>query len=104
MSYTWEFFLNFANVLVRLGPIILVLIALITINGLTIGRLEGWKPGEAIYHAFINATTVGYGDYRPKHGMSRLLSVLNAFMGLLFTGIFVGAGVYAVEKAFDVFS
>lgn len=104
MSYTWAFFSFYADVLLRLAPIALTLIALIVANGLTIGRIEGWKRSDALYHAFINATTVGYGDFRPTRGVSKILSVLNAFMGLLFTGIFVGAGVYAVEKAVDVFS
>ena len=103
MIYTWTFFTTFADVLLRLGPIVLVLIAFITANGLVIGRIEGWRRGDALYHAFINATTVGYGDLRPTRGVSKFLAVLNAFLGLLFTGIFVGAGVYAVEKAFDVF-
>ncbi|MEP4878354.1 MAG: potassium channel family protein [Tateyamaria sp.] len=104
MSYTWVFFFYLADVLTRLAPIVLSLIAVIITNGLAIGRLEGWKRGDALYHAFINATTVGYGDFRPTLGTSKILSVLNAFLGLLFTGIFVGAGVYAVEKTFDVFS
>ncbi len=104
MSYTWAFFFYFADVLMRLAPITLALIAVIVANGLAIGHLEGWKRGDALYHAFINATTVGYGDFRPTLGISKVLSVFNAFLGLLFTGIFVGAGVYAVEKAFDVFA
>ena len=75
------------------------MLLLIVINGLLIGRIEGWRRGDALYHALINATTVGYGDFRPTKGVAKFLSVLNAFMGLLLTGIFVGAGVYAVEGA-----
>ncbi len=104
MSYTWTFFSYCADVLARMAPIIFTLVALIVINGLVIGRLEGWKRGDSLYHAFINATTVGYGDFRPARGVSKVLSVLNALIGLLLTGIIVGAGVYAVEKTFDLLS
>ena len=102
MSYTWTFFYTFAEVLIRLAPISLALILLIIVNGLAIGRIEGWKIGDALYHAFINATTVGYGDFRPSRGLAKFLSIVNVFMGLLLTGIFVGAGVYAVEKTFEL--
>ncbi|OWU78032.1 hypothetical protein ATO3_02010 [Marinibacterium profundimaris] len=88
--------------LTALSPILLTLVALIVINGLIIGRLQGWSRGDAIYHAFINATTVGYGDFRPTHGLAKVLSVVNAFLGLLLTGVFVGAGVFAVELAVQI--
>ena len=64
MEYAWTFLFSFADVIARLFPILLMLIALIVLNGLSIGRVEGWKVGESLYHAFINATTVGYGDIR----------------------------------------
>lgn len=102
MQHTWLFFSYFFDVLTKLSPITIALAGLIAMNGLLIGRIEGWSRGVALYHAFINATTVGYGDIHPSRSGSRALCVLNAFMGLLFTGIFVGAGVYAVEKTFDL--
>lgn len=82
-----------------MAPILLFLLAMITTIGLAIGRIEGWKLGKSLYHAFINATTVGYGDVKPEQSASRLLSVVNAFVGLLVAGVFVGIGVHAVETA-----
>ncbi|MBE1284699.1 MAG: two pore domain potassium channel family protein [Rhodobacteraceae bacterium] len=102
MAYTWVFFTYFVEALLRLAPILGLLVTLIVINGMLIGRIEGWRRTDALYHAFINATTVGYGDFRPSSTPGKILSVLNAFMGLLFTGIFVGTGVYSVEKSFDI--
>lgn len=96
---TVEFFVSLGDALFVMSPILLVLVGMIALNGLIIGRLQGWKAGDALYHAFINATTVGYGDFRPTQGTAKFLSVLNAFLGLLLTGVFVGAGVYAVEVA-----
>ncbi|MBB93930.1 MAG: Ion channel protein [Rhodobacteraceae bacterium] len=96
---TIEFFVHLALGLTALSPILLTLLALIAVNGLAIGRLQGWSRADSLYHAFINATTVGYGDFRPTVGMAKVLSVLNAFLGLLLTGVFVGVGVWAVELA-----
>lgn len=102
MSYALTFLGILCKGLFAAFPILARLIALILLNGLLIGRMEGWRRSDAIYHAFINATTVGYGDFRPTQGTAKVLSVLNAFLGLLLTGIFVGTGVYAVERALQL--
>ena len=77
------------------------LLLLIAILGLVIGRLEGWSRGDAIYHAFINATTVGYGDLRPTHPLAKALAIVIAFVGLVLAGVVVALGVYAFEHTFD---
>ena len=82
-----------------LSPILSALLGVIIVNGLVIGRLEGLSVGNAIYFAFVTATTVGYGDIRPSRGMSKVLAIANEFLGLLLTGVFVGVGVWAVEVA-----
>ena len=64
--------------------------------GLLVGRIEGWSRLESWYYAFITATTVGYGDFRPTKKISRLFAVLIAFLGLIFTGILVALAVKAV--------
>lgn len=100
MDYTLTFFGYFADVIARLSAILLALMVIIIANGLTIGRLEGWKQSDALYHAFINATTVGYGDFRPTRGVCKALAVFNAIVGLILTGIVVGAAVYSVERTY----
>jgi voltage-gated potassium channel len=50
----------------------LIIVAL----GLLLGRLEGWPRLEALYQAFINATTVGYGDFHPPAKQERNYSRL----------------------------
>lgn len=99
MQFTLLFLKALGIALGYLAPVLATLVALICLNGLLIGRVEGWPRGAALYHAFINATTVGYGDLYPETRAGRVLSVLNAFLGLLLTGIFVGAGVQAVGIA-----
>ena len=99
LGYTRSFLSVFWQDLVYLSPILAFLVLLICLLGIWIGRIEGWSLGESLYHAFINATTVGYGDIRPTLPASRALAVVNALLGLLFAGVFVGIGVHAVETA-----
>ncbi len=101
MEYTWAFFGAFLDAIAKLSPILFALITLIIVNGLAMGRREGWTVSDSLYHAFINATTVGYGDLHPTSGFSKFLAIANAFIGLLLTGIAVGAGTYAVQAAYS---
>ena len=100
-----EFTLRFARVffleLYYAAPVLMSLILLITIIGYVIGRKEGWSKLDALYHAFINATTVGYGDLRPTQNLSKVLAISNALVGLVFTGIVVAIGLHAADFAFN---
>ncbi|MTI17016.1 two pore domain potassium channel family protein [Rhodobacteraceae bacterium RKSG542] len=97
MEYSLTFLSIFFADLLYLSPILFLLIIAVCINGIVIGRIEEWGTFDSLYHAFINATTVGYGDFAPTTLLSRGLAVLNVFIGLLLTGVFVGAGVHAVS-------
>ena len=77
-----------------------MLALLITSLGLWIGRKEAWSIVDAIYFAFITATTVGYGDFHPKHTACKYVAIIIAIIGVLFTGIIVATGIYAIETAF----
>jgi uncharacterized protein YjbI with pentapeptide repeats len=45
---------------------------------------------DYIYYSTITFTTVGYGDFIPKcNGVFRLLSALEAFMGVFLSGLFI---------------
>ncbi len=98
-SYICTFLSVFFWDLIYLSPILVFLLILVCTLGISMGRIEGWSTGSSLYHAFINATTVGYGDIKPEKPASRVLAVINAFVGLIFAGIIVGIGVHAVEAA-----
>ncbi|WP_419738995.1 potassium channel family protein [Ruegeria sp.] len=98
-SYICTFLSVFLWDLIYLSPILVFLLVLVCMLGVSIGRIEGWSTEVSLYHAFINATTVGYGDIKPEKPASRALAVINAFVGLIFAGIVVGIGVHAVEAA-----
>lgn len=82
-------------------PLLVFLGVEIIVMGLFVCRMEQWKTFDGLYWSFITATTVGYGDMRPVKNVSKLLSVLIAFSGLLFTGIIVAVAVQSASVAFE---
>ena len=101
MEFTLRFARMFFLELYYAAPVLMSLILLITIIGYVIGKKEGWSKLDALYHAFINATTVGYGDLRPTQNLSKVLAISNALVGLVFTGIVVAIGLHAADYAFN---
>ncbi|MFA9419128.1 MAG: potassium channel family protein [Gammaproteobacteria bacterium] len=85
-----------------MGPLLISLVFFITLLGHIVGRLESWDKLDAIYWAFITATTVGYGDIRPMGRLSKGLSVFIALVGMVFTGIMVALAVNAVTDSYHV--
>ena len=73
---------------------------MIVLLGLLVGTVENWPRFDSVYWAFITATTVGYGDIRPKQPLSRVLSILIAFISVTFTGLFVALAINAATLAF----
>lgn len=101
MDLVLLFIKHFLWDLLYLAPLVVFLLAVISGLGLAIGRIEGWQRFDAVYHAFINATTVGYGDFQPTHKTSKILSIICAFTGLLLSGIVVAAAVHAIQVSFE---
>jgi voltage-gated potassium channel len=93
------FLKDFFITLFYLSPILFVLILAIILLGLVIGRLERWSKTDAVYYAFITATTVGYGDFHPKKKWSKILAIIDAFVGLITTGVIVAVAVNSISIA-----
>lgn len=100
MEFTFEFFRIFFIDLLYAGPILGFLLISICLIGLVIGRIEHWSLFDSLYHAFINATTVGYGDFRPVDKRAKMLAIMLAFVGLVFTGMVVAIALHAATDAF----
>ena len=83
------------------SPLLAFFIAVILITGLIVGRKESWNRLDSLYWAFITATTVGYGDIRPTQQLTKILSILVAFTGLIFSGIMVALAIHAATMAFS---
>lgn len=100
MDFSIFFAQIFFSVLYIALPLLLSMALLVVILGLIAAYLENWSPFVGIYWAFITATTVGYGDIRAKRKTARSISVMIAFIGIVFTGITVAIAVESASKAY----
>lgn len=101
MEFTFTFIRLFTYGLGLAAPLFISLALFITLLGLLVGRRESWGRFDALYWAFITATTVGYGDIRPITPISKALSILIALIGMIFTGIMVALAIHAATTAFS---
>lgn len=104
MEFTLSFIGLFLNALSTAAPLLAFMALQIITLGLIVGRLESWKPFDALYWAFITATTVGYGDIRPTGRLQRMLSIIIALLGLILTGIIVALAIHSANIAFELHS
>lgn len=82
-------------------PLFMMFCVLVMILGQIVGRMEGWTRFDALYWSFITAFTVGYGDIRPTLKPAKVLSIIIALLGILFTGLLVAMTVNAATIAFN---
>lgn len=100
MKFTLSFLQEFFATLWLVGPVLASLVLAIVILGLVIGRKEKWSQWDSLYYAFITATTVGYGDFRPHYRRTKLMAIAIALVGILLTGIVVAVGLRSLDVAF----
>jgi voltage-gated potassium channel len=100
MDFSLAFLGYFFRGLYLLGPLILFLLLIILILGQFVGRLEKWTRFDAVYWTLITAMTVGYGDFRPQQRLTKSLSLVIAFTGLILTGITVAIALEAATRSF----
>ncbi|BBB29498.1 potassium channel family protein [Neptunomonas japonica] len=84
------------------SPLLLMLCSVFLLLGLIVGHLESWKKFDSLYWAFITAFTVGYGDIRPLKRRSKVLSIMIAGVGIMFTGLIVAITIETSSKAFSM--
>ena len=102
MEFTLFFLKLFIYGLSLATPLLVSLIIIIILLGLVVGFRESWNRFDALYWAFITTTTVGYGDIRPMAKLSKVLSVLIALTGMIFTGIIVALAIHAAAESFKI--
>ena len=101
MEFTFKYLYYFFEYLTLVSPLLGFLAVIIVFLGLVVGVQESWSRFDSVYWAFITATTVGYGDYRPMQGFSKILSILIALIGVTFTGILVALAINAATLSFS---
>lgn len=97
MRFTFDFLFELGRLLYSGAPLLVVLLVLISGIAIWIGRQEGWSLSDSLYFGFITATTVGYGDFRPKRRLCKFAAIVIALTGLILTGIVIAVSVEAVS-------
>ena len=101
MELIFKFFEVFYYSVYFLGPILVLIFCIVVTLGQLVGRWEKWMRFGALYWSLITASTVGYGDIRPTHRRSKLISIGIAIMGIIFTGFIVAISVNAATAALN---
>jgi hypothetical protein len=68
-------------------PVLTGLLGFMTVLGLLLSYLQGWKALDGVYFAFVTGLTVGYGDLVPTTMLSRVTVLVIGFAGILVTGL-----------------
>ena len=101
MDFTLNFIEHFIHGIFLTLPLLFFFALLIVVMGQIVGRLESWTRFDSLYWSFITAFTVGYGDIRPSRKHSKIMALLIALMGIMFTGIIVAITVSTATKALN---
>ena len=80
-----------------LWPIVSALLLIEFIFGIIAGIIERWSLGESIYFTFVTGLTIGYGDFVPKHFISRLAAVVIGIVGVVLMGLIAAIAVRALD-------
>ena len=102
MDFTFEFLRIFTYTAYLILPILTSLSLVIIGIGQIVGKLEKWSKLDCLYWTLITATTVGYGDIYPKRISARMLSILIAILGVIFTGILVSIAIQSTLHTFKM--
>ena len=102
MEFELHFIRIFSDSLMLMWPVLTVLMFTIALLGIWVGRIEQWKTEDALYFAFVTATTVGYGDLHPSQRRSKFIAICISIVGILLTGLLVALALNAANFAFQL--
>jgi hypothetical protein len=98
IRFSIDFIQAFFVLLKKFVPIWGGIAIIISVLGLLIGQLEeDLSAADALYLAWVTGTTVGYGDLHPTLGITRILAIVVAILGIMLTGIIVAAAIEAAK-------
>ena len=84
-----------------IAPILAFLCFVIIVLGQIVCSIEKWSKFDGLYWSLITATTVGYGDIRPLKKVSKVLSVVIALVGMIFTGVIIAVALNTTSIALE---
>jgi|APLow6443716910_1056828.scaffolds.fasta_scaffold493387_1 voltage-gated potassium channel len=100
-QFRQKFLSAFLQLLRVTSPIWGVLVVFIALLGLVFSLIEKIRIFEGIYHAFITALTIGYGDITAHTRLGMAISVLIGIIGMVTSGIIVALAFQAVKIAYE---
>jgi len=62
-------------------------------------HFEKLPIADALYFTMITGLTVGYGDITPQTAVGRIIAIMVALMGVIFSGLIVAAALRAVGQS-----
>jgi len=92
-----RFYVELANGLRVVWPILSVLTTAILSLGAAVALLEHWPLFDGIYFAFVTGLTIGYGDLVPRRAISRVLAIGIGLLGVLVIALVAAIAVRAME-------
>lgn len=101
MEFTLDFIRIFFYASWLTLPLIIFFCLLIFIIGQFVGYIEKWDRFNSFYWSFVTAFTVGYGDMRPTHKVTKVLAIIIALLGIMFMGVVVAITVEAAMESFS---
>ena len=104
MEFALTFIKLFLWAIYLIAPLLVVLSLVIIVLGQIVCCIEKWSKYDALYWSLITATTVGYGDIRPLHKISKALSVFIALIGMIFTGIVIAIAVHTTTLSLEKYA
>ncbi|XP_040071257.2 potassium channel subfamily K member 18 [Ixodes scapularis] len=72
---------------VPVSLVLLFLAAYMTLGAFGFSLWEGWSFFEAFYFVFVSMSTIGFGDYVPKHPMFMMVTFVYLLFGLALTSM-----------------
>lgn len=93
-----RFRIFFWKKLVIVSPILFALALIQVVLGVFTGLIERWSLGDSLYFTFVTGLTIGFGDFVPKHFLSRLAAIIVALDGVVIMGLIAAVAVRALEE------